>query len=427
MVRNVEKLLSEWHMNGLIDNQTETAILEYERKKTQPKGSTTLTIFAILGAVLTGLGISLIVAENWDNIPQTTKTIIAFLPVVLGQMLVFLALFRYKNSEAWREASAALLLLTTGASQALLSQIFQLQGELNEFLLVWMVLVTPVMFLTKSRTALLLYLLLAIWFGGVGYYDPSVSHLHFWWFMFFVLVFIYREIYGKIEGRGFAIFISWMVPMAITVVFGNLFTTAKSWGFVGFVGLFQLFIILYYNPKLNSPVPMNHGLGFFGLIGSLFLLFLASFKYIIREIGTNINFNDLFKGTTAWITLTLIITFYFILAIPKIREKAGWHFFILPIFCLIILLSKYNQNLAQIIVNIFILSIALWFIIHGLSGKNLLWLNMGLIVFSLLVIMRFFDFNLSFYIRGLSFLVIGISFFIANRFILKAREGRGNE
>jgi len=44
-----------------------------------------LLIFGSLGALLIGLGVIVLLAHNWDELPRWTKTFISFLPLLAGQ------------------------------------------------------------------------------------------------------------------------------------------------------------------------------------------------------------------------------------------------------------------------------------------------------------------------------------------------------
>lgn len=421
-MRNIEKDVAEWQNEGIIDQQTAAAIVAYEKHKQIPSGNTPLVIFAILGSILVALGISLMVAENWDFMSVWTKTAIAYCPMLLGQILVILAVYKHKNSIVWREASAAFLFLCTGATLGLISQTYQLQGTITSFLLLWMILVIPLMFLTRSNTAFLLSIAISTWYCATTYWTSGAGEWHYGWAFGATVLYLVWQILGKKDMRAVGMAAGFLLPISMTIALGTMFPEAESWAFIGYFALFQILLILFHKPALSEPRGWKAGLGVIGFCGILFLLFLSSFHWWLNQIAENLKWSDLADDTSAIIMLSALCILYVFLLFypPGSRPKPA--FVLLPFYGLILILSGINTNFAQILMNVLILLIAIWFIADGFREKNLLWLNTGLMIFSLLVILRFFDFQLSFFVRGISFLIIGAGFFVANRLLISARK-----
>lgn len=96
------KELPELVENNVISAETAKAIENYYALK---KGSNNqLLIFGGLGAILTGLGIILIFASNWDDFSQGTKTALALLPLLLSQIATGYSVFKNKP-RLWKEVS----------------------------------------------------------------------------------------------------------------------------------------------------------------------------------------------------------------------------------------------------------------------------------------------------------------------------------
>ena len=121
---SLQKDLPELVEAGLIDQSTADRIQDYYLQKKGNPSNRLFVVFGVLGAILVGLGIILIVAHNWDQLPRMAKTVFAFLPLVIGQLLCAYALFKKSDSLAWRESSASFLFFALGASIALVSQVY---------------------------------------------------------------------------------------------------------------------------------------------------------------------------------------------------------------------------------------------------------------------------------------------------------------
>ena len=130
-----EKQLTELQKAEIIDAATADRIRAYYRTREEESTPKIFVIFGVLGAVLVGLGIILIFAHNWDELPRFAKTILAFIPLIAGQIACGYTLFKKRDSVAWRESSATFLFFAIGASISLISQIYNISGNFSSFLL----------------------------------------------------------------------------------------------------------------------------------------------------------------------------------------------------------------------------------------------------------------------------------------------------
>src|SRR3989440_10715874 len=112
---------------------------------------------AILGSLLVGAEIILLVAHNWDFLSRPVRCAVAFTPLVLSQVLAIFVLLRRNESAPWRECAAILNVAAIGTAIALVSQIYQIQGDFARFILVWMLLALPVVYLFRTSVGLAIY------------------------------------------------------------------------------------------------------------------------------------------------------------------------------------------------------------------------------------------------------------------------------
>ena len=164
-MRNQIKVhLKELTEQEIISPAIADQIQSFYQSKNKPVESSVIAIFSILGAALIGLGIILIVAHNWDDLSRPIKTFLAFLPMLIGQGLVGFTLFKKSDSLAWREGSATFLFFAVGGCIAMVSQIYNLEGELYSFLLTWLILTLPLIYVMRSSMVSLLFI------GGITWY-----------------------------------------------------------------------------------------------------------------------------------------------------------------------------------------------------------------------------------------------------------------
>ena len=158
-IMKIQKELIELVEAGVISQSTADDISDYYKSRRGSSKSRLLIIFGVLGAMLVGLGIILILAHNWDDLSRASKTVIAFIPLIAGQLICAYTLWKQSESTAWREGATTFLVFAVGASISLVSQIYNIPGDLGSFFLTWSLLCLPLIYVMKSSTASLLYLI----------------------------------------------------------------------------------------------------------------------------------------------------------------------------------------------------------------------------------------------------------------------------
>jgi uncharacterized membrane protein len=147
------RLVREWTGEGLISEDQGRAILA----RHPARAGAWLLAYMLIGGVLAVAGVSLLIASNWQAIPALVK---------LAGVLVLLSLGTVAGVETQRRGCpravwecgflvAAVLPLL---GLMLVSQIFHLSGDVSGLLGVWTLAITPLMLLSGSGVAFLVWL-----------------------------------------------------------------------------------------------------------------------------------------------------------------------------------------------------------------------------------------------------------------------------
>ena len=90
------------------------------------------------------------------------------------------------------------------------------------------------------------------------------------------------------------------------------------------------------------------------------------------------------------------------------------------------LLSSLNlSGYSVFLFNLFIFVAGIYTIRTGIKERHIGSTNGGMLLITALIVLRFFDMDLSFYIRGLAFIFIGIGFLVSNYLVTRnIREER---
>ncbi|MBS2097341.1 DUF2157 domain-containing protein [Carboxylicivirga linearis] len=422
ILKEIPELLHE----GVITQQTADRIQDYYKSK---KGSPTtklFIVFGVLGAILVGLGIILIIAHNWDELTRTTKTIFAFLPLIIGQLLNGWVIIKKSESIAWRESVSVFLFFAIGASISLVSQIYNIPGNLSSFLLTWMLLCIPLIYLMKSSVSSLLCL------AGITYYATQASYWiypssesYLYWVLFLLILPHYYQLYRNKPRSNFMIFHNWMIPLSLVITLGTLAGKYDELMYVAYMALFGILSLIGEKEFFSKQRTFSNGYRIIGSLGTIIVLLMLSFSWFWDHLRkTEDNLNELvrsaeFLSSIVLIALALVLLLY---------RKKEWRLDKINPFALIFLLFiptyiiGLNSSTAIILINLFGLALSVLTILQGARKNHLGILNYGLLIITALVVCRFFDSDMSFVLRGVLFVLVGVGFFVSNYVMLKKRK-----
>ena len=260
---------------GVISPDVASRIESYYQSKGSQTSNSLFTVFAVLGAALVGLGIILILAHNWDHFSRSVKTVFAFLPLVTAQLFVGYSILRHKN-ETWKEASGVFLFFAVGSSMALVSQIYNIPGDLSTYLLTWTLLCAPLIYLLKSNALAFLYLVFITSYAcSFGYFT---SYNTPW--LYLVGLGLYLPYYLKLEkDKNITSILNWFTPLSVVIVLGAFISHEEEIGFLMYVILFGLFYNIGRLPFYANQKLRRNGYLIIGSLGTVCLLLAASFKW----------------------------------------------------------------------------------------------------------------------------------------------------
>ena len=415
---------------GIITGDISDNIENYYRQKqrSQPDGRIN-TVFAIIGTILVSLGIILIVAHNWDQLSRPVKLFFSFMPLIIGQVLCGYTLSKKMDNTAFRESSATFLFSAFGACLALVSQLYHINGTLEDLLFTWMLVGFPLIYIMRSSMVSLLYI------GGITLYALYDGHginsngwHHYWWMLLLVIPH-YWSLFRNKPQSNFTYFHHWFIPLSLTICVPTLGSFFSELLFVAYMSMFGAFYLLGTSPTFYNKRIFSNGYIVIGSLGTVILLLLASFRFFWDEFRELKEYVTGKQGFFEMPEIIAAVVFFFIasmLLFHHLRSRGdkpvNFMGFIYIIFALVCFIGDSNPSTAAVIMNILVLGVAIFIIARGNYLNHLGILNYGLLVITALVTCRFFDTNISFVIRGLMFIAVGAGFFIANNRLLKKRK-----
>jgi uncharacterized membrane protein len=415
--------LQELLKANVVTEETAEKIRQYFNKKQEGSQNRLSSVFGIVGAILVGLGIILVFAHNWDNLSRLTKIVLSFLPLIIGQLFCGYSLLKKSESLAWRESSAVLLFFAVGSSISLIAQVYNITGDLNSFLMIWMLLCLPLVYLLKSSIVSLLYLTGITYYGcNANYFTYPVIHSYYYWLLLLGIATHYYELLKTKANSNFTLFHHWFIALSIVICLGTIAHKNGNSIALSYMSLFTIFYFIGQTPFFEKQKLKNNSFLIFGKLGILYLLLLYSFKWFWdKSIYNTSSLPETFFS--AEFIIALFLTFLAGLLFYKKNSQTNFkEISIMELAFLTNILFFIPGYEFSIIANGIVLAIGISEIKRGSKLNHLGILNFGLILISILVTCRFFDTNLSFVIRGILFITIGLGFFLTNYLMLKKRN-----
>ena len=430
LLKDLDELVSA---NILTESSADQIRKYYQNKKDSPNGKFNI-VLGILGALLVSFGIVLLVAHNWDEMPRALKTFFAFLPLLVGQGLCVFTLLKKKENIAWRESSAVILFFAVASCMSLVSQIYHITGTLHGFILSWLLVTAPLIYIMRSSSVSLLVIACSTWYAILlGYQDIFGSfHTNIPFFYLVFLLFIiphYYQFFKFNRGSNFFLLHNWFLVISTVIALGTFVGKSEDlfqWIFIGYCSLFGIYYLLsgsfYFKEMKLSANPFLIA----GIIGPVIIFLFWSYDALWNELreSQSIALADLSRSVFFYISLSLVMVHLYLLIKWRNTQETTYDplRFSVYVFAVSVVVFSNAPITGLLITNAWILIIAIYYIRKGAIKDHLGILNFGLLIILSLALLRFFDDGIAFVWRGLFFVVTGIGFFLANYLLLKKRK-----
>jgi uncharacterized membrane protein len=425
MLNDIQELVSA----EVISRETGDKIRDYYRDKRELSINWLYLIFGALGAILVGLGIILLIAHNWDELSLTVKTGIAFLPLIAAQILCGFSLIKKRQSVSWRESSSVFLFFAVGACISMISQIYHIPGNLSSFILSWMMLCLPLIYLMSSSIVSLFYLIGITYYAcETGYWSSPVSESYTYWLLLFLNLPHYYQLYKKKPGSNFMTFHNWFIPLSVVISLGTLSNSNREFMYIAYFNLFAFLYLLGNLKFFDKRKLSDNGYLITGTLGTLILLLILSFDWFWKELeNKSFRFNELMPSPE-FIASAVFLFLAGSLFYTRQKRKAIRDIHPIAVVFILFMITFFIgwiSGISVVLINLYVFAIGILTILDGVKRNHLGVLNFGLLIITALVTCRFFDEAISFVFRGILFVSVGIGFFATNQMILKRRRANG--
>lgn len=436
--------INQWEKERIISSQQAQLLQQrYQAQATKHSQNLLQIILSVIGALLIGVGIISILAFNWDNLPETLRMIIAFLPLVFSYLLMFYTIKNKASSAAWCEGAAIANTAGIFASLAMLSQVFHVSASLDNYFLLSAMLILPTIYLLNSASPLLIYYgALLLWrfnfeqiFKLLVLEQTQLASLLSLFLAALSLPFIIKRHQDKSK-FGFT-YINWSSVLLGFVFTADVFiSVGKISPLISVLVLCTLAAAAAVAFRQQLPV---RPFAFVGNITYIVLFILGysrkSYTWWLIDWWLAENSQTIFFLTLGFLAIFVGVGLWLYKYTQK-QNKIATGYYLLSLVGSTGLLSAmmaYDNlfktdrtiyyrsdfttpfgNYIWIIANLIIVALAILLFYRGIKEQTPSSSSMGLALICILVTLRFFDDDFSFLIKGLIFIAMGMVFLVAN-------------
>lgn len=386
--------------------------------------SLAMTVCAILGAGLVGLGIILLIAHNWPQLGRPLRAALSLAPLLLAQSLAGFVLWRRPTSAAWREGSFVFLMVAVGASIALVGQTYHIHGNPAAFILTWMLLSLGLCYLADSAAVALFYAIgITCW---AGYTVSQGGNAYLFWPLAALVAPYGWQLWRTGPERVRTAWFGWTACLCLCVGLGLTLARGAGDGWmIAYASLFALFYLLDTRVTCPDLGLWKRPMHVIGSVGTALCALAFTYRFAWSDLlgrsyaGNSFNLqNDLTATLLLLAALLLMADQWY-----RQRQAPGLYVLGAPLAAAVALgiFFRLPWEPGLLLFNIYLLCLGVFTLRAGIRSGALKQVNGGLFLISMLVTARFFDLHLSFTVRGLLFILIGISFLFTN-LVVKRRE-----
>jgi len=392
--------------------------------------ATRKVVLATLGCLLVGAGIILLFAHNWDELSRPMRAALSLGQLALAQAIAGYVVLRRPGSTAALEGTGALLTLSVGAAIALISQTYHLGGELGDFMLVWIALTVPVLYVLPARIVATLILLAS----PILAFERSrdIDHGFAYWVALAATMpaLALRE-HGSAAG-GLTLLARWAFVVTLPIAAGPLTFDHHGGPWLPFYAGLAASCVALGVALENGASAARRPLSIAGGLGTVALLLALSYDEVVDDVlGSGPSYHGYaeppgWTGVAAAGLAVLAVGIAAALARNAARARHEAALALLGANAVSVLIyglvhARVSDELLALLASAALLLLGGALLALGLRAQSASLANKGLGVLTVLFVARFFDSELSFVARGIGFVALGIAFLVINMMLSRKR------
>lgn len=417
--RELHRELPDWIARGWVTSAAAGELTARYPERPRRFGAT--AVLPVLGAALVLGGLILVLAHNWEELSRPLRAALALLPLA-GTVWLGARTLARGGPAATREGVAVANSLAVAAAISLVAQTYQISGDTPRFLLTWAALALPGAFLLRSAVGIALYTALAVaW--GFAQRDVALAAGGLAGLLLGTVAWTVVEVRGRqrslpVLGMAYLLGGLWLVPAAL-----------RGLGGAGILPGYLAWAALWTALSGPRPVaPASAATRFPAAIGVGAIGVLLSFRWSWRALS-----GQWWHGSRTPLESGAGLAWFCVLwALAAVAAVAAWRqadgvrrAWLGAPFVLAFLWLGHAAGLDSawgvVAANLLGAGLGLVTFLDGWRSHDGFRLNFGWLLLGALLLVRFFDQDLSYLVRGVAFVLLGASFLVLNRVLARRR------
>jgi uncharacterized membrane protein len=391
-----------------------------------------LLVFATAGAIVIGLGVILLFAYNWEDIPKAGKLALIFAALVAAHT----GAWRLLRREGWQphlgEALAALGTMFYGAGIWLVAQVYNIDEHYPTGFLFWALGALAMAWaLGSTANGLMAVVLLAIWGGSESFGFHQPEYLSVGLIAAGLVPLAWRK-------RSALLLAASVAALQFLVAVNVGFWGSGAHAFTASLALGVLLVAAARFTEADRP-DFPHAAGVltgFGYGAFLFCAYLLSFQNAAARLldwdrlpGSN----HLSAHVFGWTLFAAGLAGWALLARRALRRRDGaipveeWLLPIAVVYCfgLAAVGARGWELFVSCSFNLILLGVAVMWMWRGCQQSRLRPTVLGSLLLGAVVLARYFDLFQDLASRGLAFIALGVIFVVEAMYYRKVRKSAG--
>lgn len=420
-----------WENEGIISDEQARAIVgRYKHKAEEEHGSRLITVLAVIGALLLGIGVILFFASNWQAIPKWVKVALILGSIIAANGSGYYLAFEKQTYPRVGKSLIFLGSILYGSGIWLIAQIFHISSHYPNGLLFWAAGLIPIIVTCGLHSILIQASLL---FTAWTFTEQTGFQNYNWLFLPFAVGIIYLAY--RLKSR---IAVGLTLPgIAIWLAIGSVISLKE--GEIKAV-LFTILLIvqagllIYAGGLLQSLSqkfsPMRLPYKIAGLLLTLGGLYLISFRWLVDGIHyepRDFNFSAFYLASYAVTVVVALIT----TIVSLFRDRGEKHTFREGVFLILLVIAAAGLSVSAqflshtvflLLTNIILFLVITAVIVIGYQNREPVLINFGLVFFVLDVIARYFDFFWDMLDKSVFFMIGGVLLILGGTLLERNRR-----